>query len=44
MSHYQTPKQPQQHDIIVALLVLLALVLLACWPFALRWLLEWLKP
>jgi len=44
MSHYQYPKEPQQHDIIVALLVLLALVLLACWPQAMRWLLERLKP
>lgn len=44
MSRYDTPKEPQQQDIIVALLVLAALGLLCVWPNVLRWLLECLKP
>lgn len=44
MSRYDTPKEPQQQDIIVALLVLAALVLLCAWPNVLRQLLEYLKP
>lgn len=43
MSRFDTPKEPQQQDIIVALLVLAALVLLCAWPQVLRWLLECLE-
>jgi len=43
MSRFDQPQEPQQHDIIVALLVLLALVLLACWPNVLRAGLVWLE-
>jgi len=43
MSHYEHPQEPQQHDIIVALLVLLALVLLCFWPRLMRAGLVWLE-
>lgn len=44
MKRFDTPQQPQQHDIIVALLVLCSLAALCAWPHLLRWLLECLKP
>lgn len=44
MNRFDTPKEPQQQDIIFALVALFGCTLLCFWPQLMQWLLECLKP